>query len=175
MSNQVVSWSLFIIPWLTLFFMKRDEIRRYMPVGVFATLITVLINDVGIRNGFWVVNNPIYPFNEMLPAHYGLVPVLLLWFFKYTNGRFWLYFIGNAVLDVGFVYYFINVFLWSRGLYALVGISSFMVWLISVGTAVIIYLYQMWQEGKLVPAFKEIVSPKLRLAETKPFFKNTED
>ena len=110
MSNQVFLWSMFVLPWLTLFFMKRDEIRRYMPVGLFATLTTISVHDVGIKNGFWVVKGPVYPFNEMLPLFYGMIPILLIWFIKYTYGRFWFYFIGNAVLDLVFVYYFIDVF-----------------------------------------------------------------
>lgn len=47
MTNQVFSWALFVIPWLTLFFMIREDIKHYMPVAIFASVITTIIHDVG--------------------------------------------------------------------------------------------------------------------------------
>jgi len=93
-----------ILPWFTLFFMKRGEIKRYMPVALFAIVLTTIIHDIGITLGFWVVQEAAFPFNEMMPYFYGLIPVLTIWIFKFTNGRFWVYMVTNAILDLGFYF-----------------------------------------------------------------------
>lgn len=51
MSNQIILWSLFIIPWMTLFFMKKDEIRRYLPAAwlTLATMQIVLQAGVSLK------------------------------------------------------------------------------------------------------------------------------
>ncbi len=34
MSNQILLWSVLILPWLTLFFMKKEDIKRLMPASL---------------------------------------------------------------------------------------------------------------------------------------------
>lgn len=60
--NQIILWSMFIVPWLTLFFMKKEEVRRYIPVALFAAATSVIIHDVGLRLGFWVIQDVAFPF-----------------------------------------------------------------------------------------------------------------
>lgn len=147
MHNQVISWSMFIIPWLTLFFMKREDIKRYMPVGLWAIVSTTIIHDVGVTLGFWTVLKAAFPLNEMLPYFYGTMPVLTMWVIKFTYGRFWLYVLTNTVLDIGFAFFILNRFFPSMGIYKLVGISPFGVLAINYLHMVALYIYQMWQEG----------------------------
>jgi hypothetical protein len=101
-----------------------------------------------------------------------------MWVFKFTNGRFWIYMLTNAILDIGFAFYFLGVLLPTRGIYALVDISSFQVWLLNAGHATMLYVYQKWQEGELVTALRSLSSPALQSAASKPFFRgmnNTND
>ncbi|PKM76707.1 MAG: hypothetical protein CVU90_11020 [Firmicutes bacterium HGW-Firmicutes-15] len=175
MTNQVFSWSIFIAPWLTLFFMKREEIKRYMPVALLAIVITTIIHDTGIGLGFWVVRETAFPLYEMLPYFYGLIPVLTLWIFKFTNGRFWIYVITNIILDIGFAFYLLGNMFPNRGIYALVGITSTQVLLLNLGHFTLLYVFQKWQEGELVTVAKNLFTPKLYSAATKPFFNNNSD
>ncbi|WP_269083310.1 hypothetical protein [Ornithinibacillus contaminans] len=43
MLNQVILWGILIAPWLTLFFMKKDAIKRYMPVAIFASIVNACL------------------------------------------------------------------------------------------------------------------------------------
>jgi hypothetical protein len=174
MSAQVISWSLFILPWLTLLFMKREDVKRYMPVGLFSIVATTFIHDTGITLGYWVVWHAAFPLNEMLPYFYGLIPVLTMWIFKYTNGKFWVYLFANALIDIGFSFYYLNAFLPGRGIYALAGITSFQVWLINLGHATVLYGYQKWQENTLLPAVKNLFAFR-RPAAAKPSFEESDD
>jgi hypothetical protein len=47
--------------------MKREDIKRYMPVGLFSIVLTTIIHDIGIRYGFWVVQDAAFPLYTMLP------------------------------------------------------------------------------------------------------------
>lgn len=151
--------------------MKREEILRYLPVGIFGALTTTVIHDIGIRFGFWAVLKASYPLYEMLPYFYGQIPVLIMWIFKFTNGRVGLFYLVNAIIDIGFTYYFLNIFLPKQGLYELVGITPLGVWFINMMHATLLYIYQKLQEGelgaKLAAALK---TPVPSSALSKPLF-----
>lgn len=164
MSNQIISWSMLILPWLTLFFMERKEIKHYLPVGLFSIVLTTIIHDIGITFGFWVVEDAAYPFYEMLPYFYGLIPVLTMWVFKFTYGRFWLYIFTNAILDIGFAFFLLSVFFPGRGIYTLVNLASFQVWLINLGHGAVLYVFQILLEGNPV----RLRALNLQPASTKP-------
>jgi tellurite resistance protein TehA-like permease len=54
MSNQALLWSILILPWLTLFFMPNDSIKRWMPVALFSALTSVLAVELGENLGWFV-------------------------------------------------------------------------------------------------------------------------
>ena len=103
-----------------------------MPVGLWAIVSTTIIHDVGISLGFWIVKWSAFPFNEMMPYYYGTIPILVMWIFKFTYGRYWLYIIINMILDIVFAFFLLNFFFPSRGIFILIGITSFRVWLINI-------------------------------------------
>ncbi len=136
-----------IIPLLTLLFMKRNDIKRYMPVGLFAALTSVLIGDIGITLGLWIHKQTIYPLNSVMPFDIGLNLALTMWVFKFTYGQFLKYFFVNLVLDIGFNFVFFGKILPSNGIMYIVGGSPLQLLMITLSHAVLIYFYQMWQEG----------------------------
>ena len=175
MSNQIIQWSMFILPLLTLFFIKREDIKRYIPVALFATVLTTIILDVGITLGFWVVRESVFPFNELFPYYLGAMPVLVLWVFKFTYGRFWVYLITNLILDVGFNFFLLDYFLPVRGIFGLVGISPLQSLPITLTHAVLIYGYQIWQEGVFDISERTSFSPNLQPAASKPLDQDEKD
>lgn len=175
MTNQVFSWSLFIVPWLTLLFIKRDDIKRYMPVAILAALLTTVIHDIGINLGFWMVRENAFPLYEMLPYFFGLIPVLTIWIFKFTNGRFRVYSIVNIIFDVGFVYFFLGWLLPIRGIYELTGITKPQVLLINIVHFSILYLYQKWQEWDFTHIKEASREQEYNLAPAKPLRHDDQD
>jgi hypothetical protein len=61
MSNQVILWSMLIVPLMTLIFMPREDIKRYMPAGLLVTLTSILAYDIGISYGCWALRETTYP------------------------------------------------------------------------------------------------------------------
>lgn len=171
MSNQIILWATFIVPWLTLFFLKKEDIKRYMPAALISIVLSTIVVDAGVRLGFWVIQETVFPLHVMLPYMYGLYPVATIWILKYTSGSFLIYMLTNAVLDLGFSYLFLEYFIAIRGI-AVFGITGFQDWLLALGRAIIIYVYQKWQEGEPIQLKIFNFSPQ---AVTKPLTKDEKE
>ena len=139
---------MFLIPWLSLFFMKKEEVKHWMPVSMFALVLTIIIHDVGTTLGFWATRESTFPFYQMIPYFFGTMPVLTIWVFKLTYGDFGKYFITNTVLDIGSNFFLLNYFLPNRGILDF-SISPFLSLPITFVHTVVIYGYQMWQDDVL--------------------------
>lgn len=167
MSNQFILWSMLILPWLTLVFMKKDEIKRYMPVALFTVVTSAIIIESGTTLGLWDYRETAYPI-KMISYNYGTVPVITMWIFKFTYKRFGVYIVTNALVDLGFAY-LILPWLVSRGIFDFV--NSSMVFFITIPHSILLYVYQKWQEGDLV----RLKSKNLQPAAAKQLFKYRED
>ncbi|WP_215828954.1 hypothetical protein [Pelorhabdus rhamnosifermentans] len=166
MSNGIIMWSMFFIPWLSLFFMKKEEVKHWMPVAMFAVVLTTIIHDVGTTLGFWATRESTFPFYEMMPYYYGFMPVLTLWVFKFTYGRFWGYLITNTILDIGFNFFLLSYFLPSIGIFDF-NISPVLSLPITLTHAIVIYGYQIWQDDIFLRA-KNMINNNLQPAAAKP-------
>lgn len=148
MSNQVILWSLIILPWFTLFFMSREDIRRLMPVGLFSSLISIIAVEAGQTLGWFVFGETAFPFKT--PAYiFGLNTITTMWLFYFVYGRFWLYLAIDTVLNFVFIYLFHVYFLGSRGIFYEVGITPWQNALITTAFGIVTYGYQVWQERGL--------------------------
>lgn len=145
MSNQVIVWSMLILPWLTLFFMKKEDIRRFMPLALFTMVITSIVVEAGVTLNLWNIRETTYPLNQSISYDFGLAPVTAMWIFKYTYNRLGIFVAADTVFNLVFAFLF-TPWLASRGIKDLLT-SSFNVFLIVSGLAVLLYLYQMWQEN----------------------------
>jgi uncharacterized membrane protein len=160
---------MFIVPWLTLFFMKGKEVKHYIASGLLSIVLTTIVHDVGVSLGFWVVRETTFPFNEMMPYFYGTMPIITMWILKYTFGHFWKYMVTNIVLDLGFAFIILDYFYPVTGVYGLVGITPIPTASIALLLAVIIYPFQMWQDDKFVHTEKTgSFAPNLRPVAAKP-------
>jgi hypothetical protein len=151
MSNQVILWSTVILPWFTLFLMKRENIKRLMPVGLFSALISIIAVEAGQTLGWFIFGETAYPLKT--PAYiFGLNIITTMWLFYFTYGRFWTYLAIDIVLNFGFIYLFHVYFLGSREIFYEVGITPWQNALITTAFGILTYGYQVWQEGALKQA-----------------------
>ncbi len=167
MSNQVILWSMFILPWFSLFFMKRVDIKRYMPVALFATTTSILIAEIGDTLKWWSFMETAYPLHNMSYI-YGLNPVSLLWIMKFTYRKFGVFIIADAILNLGFAYLLLGYFLHSRGIFSYLTLTPFHVLLITTVHGIISYGYQLWQESVLAWSERTRFSAGLQPAAAKP-------
>jgi hypothetical protein len=176
-SNQVILWSMLLLPWVTLFFMPREDIKRWMPAALFVIVTNTLIVDVGVTWKIWETHENTYPLNEMISFVYGALPIGAMWILKYTYGRFWLYtaaqILGSLVLIL-----LVQPILHKRGIFvwidedALAGIGAFTT---TVVHFLSVYIYQMWQDDILLRSKRTSLSPSLQPAAAKPLDQNEQD
>lgn len=167
MTNQVILWSLLIVPWLSLFFMRKEDIKRWMPAALFTIVTSTIITDAGVALKMWVINENVFFLNEMVPVVYGPFPVLTLWILKFTYGRFWLYALTQIIASA-FFNLILQPWLGRRGIWVPVNATLFLASLPSIPHFASIYLYQMWQEGVFVRSQSNSYLTNLQPAAAKP-------
>lgn len=173
MSNSILLWSTLILPWLTLLFMKKEEVKRFLPVAWFTIVMNVILYEIGISLYFWGATDTVYPFTEIPPFFFGAYPVMTIWLFKLSYGKFRLYMTLNVVADAVFAFLFIP-WLTSRGISYNSYPNYVAIFLVAISQAIVIYIYQMSQEG-MFPSVQELFSTRLKPAVTKPFLRDKED
>lgn len=88
MSNQAALWSMLVLPWLTLAFMKREEIKKWMPAALFVMVTSTLIVEAGTTFKLWETHETTFPLNEMISYVYGTLPVGAMWILNIRTGGF---------------------------------------------------------------------------------------
>ncbi|BBB93477.1 MAG TPA: hypothetical protein PKA28_19360 [Methylomusa anaerophila] len=146
MSNQVLLWLILILPLLTLFFMPKENIKRWTPVALFSALTSVIAVELGENLGWFIYEEAAYPLRTPSYIIFGLNIVVTIWSFHFLYGRFWRYIVIDTVLNFGFIYLFHVYFLGGRGLFHEVGLTPFLNTLIVTFDGVLAYGYQIWQE-----------------------------
>lgn len=146
MSNQVILWSMLVLPVLTLLFMPKEDIKRWAPAALFTMVTGILTLDIGVAMEMWTVSDNLFFLNETLPFGYTVLPIATMWILKYTYGRFWLFFIAELVLSIGFAYQILP-WLSGRGIWVIVNVTPFLAFIPTIPHFITIYLYQKWQDG----------------------------
>jgi hypothetical protein len=143
-------WSLLILPWLSLLFLDRTKLRRYMPVALLATVFSTLINQVGWEYHWWKYK-PLFLWDKVIPVYmvYGIFLVGTIWIFAFTFQRFWLYLIVNFLVDL-FFGLVLGKLLTKLGIRTSGNLSISQDLLLMTVQGIILYGYQLWQEGMIV-------------------------
>jgi len=165
MSNQVILWGTLIVPWLTLFFMPRKDVKRYMSAGLLAAFMSIIVSEVGVANGWWFFRENIYPIAMMSAYTYGLFPIIPMWILKYTYRRLGLYLAVEVVVNTVFSSFVLPWF-GSRGIIDFnAGLIAFI--LASI-ISIAVYGFQVWQEGIFVRSKRTRFSANLQPLVAKP-------
>ncbi len=149
MSNQAIVLLLFIVPWLTLFFIRKQNLNRFISAGLFTAVTSVIIYQVGIMFDFWYFKEISFPLIMS-----GILPVASMWVLRFTYERYWLYTLTNAILDLSFAFVLIPWF----GQREILGIgpwTGLIVYVINFMHAALIYGYQVWWDSVLKHTLRE--------------------
>lgn len=174
MSNQVILWGTLILPWLSLLFMPQKDIKRYISVGFLSTIFCIIVIETGIRFAWWAIRETTFPFAVIPTYAYGLFPVFPMWLLKYTYGRFGLYLSVDIILNIVFAFVVLPWF----GRIRIVDFDfndGYIVFVFETVIAIILYGFQIWQEGIYVRSERESFSPRLQPAAAKPLPKDKDN
>ncbi|WP_254871048.1 hypothetical protein [Bacillus sp. Marseille-Q1617] len=147
--NKLILWFILIAPWLTLFFLKKEVVKRFMPVSLLASFIMLVYNLVAENQNHWIINVSIIPSLEpaFVSGVFGAFPVITLWIFRFTFGHFWRYAVTNIIADFMFAFFPIHYVLQDvLGIYNLINITPFGRFILFITFAMILYGFQVWLE-----------------------------
>jgi hypothetical protein len=154
MNNQIILWALAIVPWLPMFFMSKENLKRFMPTALLSVVLSLLVVQIGEVLEWWVFKEYAYPLRS--PSYvYSLNPIITILIFRYTYRRFWLFILIEAVANLGFAYLYIGYFLTIRGIVQYLKFGPIHVFIITTVMGIMLYLYQMWQEGIFIRSNKD--------------------
>lgn len=172
MSNQLLLWSMLILPWLTLFIMPVKDVKRYISVGLLSGFMSILVSEAGVANGWWYFRETTYPLAMMSSYTYGLFPIVPMWIFKFTYGHIWLYTTVEIIFNAIFSFFVLPWFSIRGFLDFNAGSIAF---ILASTLAIINYRFQMWQEGIFIRSETTNFSSNLNPAAAKPLPDNRND
>lgn len=140
----LIRTGLFLIPWLTAFFIPKKEFKKYTPVASFATLIVVIQSMLSVPFKWWKVKGgPLTKIINDLSFILGPFFVGTIWIFRFTYGKFWLYSIANILMDA-FLAFPVNFVFQKFKVYKLVNFKPKHIFYTSICYAFVIYGYQLF-------------------------------
>lgn len=128
--------------------MKKNAIKRYMPVTVFTALMATITSEIAYTFGWWKYTDKIVPWGYITnPSFvYGLFSVLTIWIFYLTAHKFWLYFTVNVLLNAFQWFFLVNWTFVAWGIVKEGNLNPIQMFLVGTLQSLIIYGYHRWQE-----------------------------
>jgi hypothetical protein len=144
MLSAIIRIGLFLIPWLTIFFIPKNEFKKFTPVATFASLLVLVESILSVPFKWWTVKGGLLnkALNE-LSFIFGPFFVGTIWSFRFTFGKFWLYALINILMDA-FLAFPANWVFQKLKVYKLVNFKPKHIFFTAISYALIIYGYQLF-------------------------------
>jgi len=108
--HLVFNLSIIIIPWLSLLFIGKRNIKRYSLAGVFIIIFEIINHLYGHKRKWWKFYDKRLLFiKDELPFSIGLYMPLSMWILKFSYGNFKKFILLNAIADGLFAFLLIDV------------------------------------------------------------------
>jgi len=147
--KEVFSLCMIIIPWISVLFMDKKSLIRYLPVACFVNLFISVLSVISNKQKWWINKNPFSPGNVDFSYILGPYFVATLWIFKKTYGNFPKYFIVNVILNIFNAFPMASA--WEKvGAFKFKKINHTMWYFICISLAIIIYGFQYIVEKTIV-------------------------
>lgn len=108
--HKVFNLLVILIPWLSLLFLGRRNIKRYSLAGVFIVAFEILNHMYGHKRNWWKFYDKKKSFlKDELPFSVGPYMPLSMWILKFSYGNFKLFTLLNVIADGLFAFLFIDI------------------------------------------------------------------
>jgi len=146
--GQLLSWLLLIVPWFLLIPLDSKRIRHFSSVVFFTIFLDTINWQVASVYHWWTITNNVFFLKDISSFAYGFLPVTTMLVFYFTYQNVWLFFGTNIIIDA-FQAFIISPFVFEKfGIYKMINMSNFGLFLLLLSLVPIIYLYQKWYERK---------------------------
>ncbi|WP_182101708.1 hypothetical protein [Niallia taxi] len=94
-----------LLPWLSVLFMGKRNIKRFYPAGIFIVLCELVFQVIGQSRKWWVFYDKPKSFTkDMLPFSFGPYMPMSMWMLRLSYGHFIKFLSLNAVADALFAF-----------------------------------------------------------------------
>jgi len=148
--KKALSLCTLVLPWLTTPMIGKNSFIRFLPVATFIGYIFSLLSEIADKRKWWKVRNGLFP-DSRLDFSYllGIFFITTIWVFKVAYKNFLKYLLINVVIDYIFVFHIVKFFT-KVGVFEFKKMRPKHFYILSVGSAIIIYFYQLLVEGIIV-------------------------
>ncbi|WP_096911897.1 hypothetical protein [Neobacillus jeddahensis] len=135
-----------ILPWGTTPLLGKSAFKRFLPAGVFISLMVRIVNIIAKKGKWWWWYEPFHPnLSGVIPFMLGPFFVGSMWILKWTYGKFFRYMILNLIMDSIFTYIVVP-YLTKFGIASLVRMKKIQLMYVFTVLATILYLFQILKE-----------------------------
>ncbi|GIN37436.1 hypothetical protein J19TS1_03850 [Heyndrickxia oleronia] len=144
----------FLLSWLTIFFIPKKTVKRYLPASTMSALLVMTTVFIGTHFKSWKVKGDsktrIY---NILSVILGPFAVGTLWIFRLTFGKFWLFIVTNFIQNLIYAYPILN-FLEKIKFIKYVKFTRVHHLIASMSFAIIIYCFQSFLEKPCITYYQ---------------------
>nr|WP_243237438.1 hypothetical protein [Heliobacterium chlorum] len=126
--------------------LNKKRMKNFLSVAFFTTIVdTILFQTAEVLNWWNVLNN--VPFLTSVSSFtYGFLPVTTIIIFYFTYPNIWLFLGVNLIIDAIQAFIISPYIFMKVGLYQLINMSNFGLFLLLIAHLPIIFLYQRWYD-----------------------------
>jgi len=108
--HSAFNLAIIMIPWLTLLFLGKRNIKRYSVAGFFIVIFEIINHLYGHKRHWWKFYDKRRSFiKDELPFSVGPYMPISMWLLKFSYGNFKKFVFLNAIADGFFAFFFIDV------------------------------------------------------------------
>jgi hypothetical protein len=135
-----------IISWLSLLLLGKGAVKRFLPAGLFITLVVAIEDKFAQKRKWWWWYEKIHPrLSGIVPFLWGPFFIGSMWILKLTYGKFIRYIVLNLVVDSMFTYLLVDL-LKKLGISSLVRLKKYQLSLLFFLKSLLLYGFQYVKE-----------------------------
>jgi hypothetical protein len=153
-----------ILPWFTIPLFGERPFKRFLPSGVFISLLVRIVNIIAKKRKWWWWYETIHPkLSGVFPFMLGPFLVGSLWILKWTYGKFFRFMMLNFLFD-SFFTYIVVPYLTKFGIVSLVRMKKIQLMYVFTVLSLLLYIFQWLKENmnRLLIRFQTIKRFTLR-------------
>ncbi|MCM3454568.1 hypothetical protein M3685_11500 [Heyndrickxia oleronia] len=132
-----------ILPWFTVPLMGKEAFKRFLPAGLFISLIVRIVNFIAKKRKWWWWYQTLHTkIAGVFPFIWGPFLIGSMWILKLTYGKFFRYMFLNLAIDGAFTYGLVY-YLQKLGIASLVRLKKINLLLIFTVEALLLYGFQI--------------------------------
>lgn len=145
---KVLLLFMFILPWLTLPLMGSRAVKRFLPAGIFISIVVSLESILAKKRKWWWYYEKLHPkLPGGFPLTWGPFFIGSMWILRLTYGKFYTYMVSNLIIDTFFTYLFTEL-LKKQGIASLVKMKKCQLSLLFFFKSLLLYGFQRLIENK---------------------------